>query len=164
MTVLELEPAICGSEASIGTEVRQRGHETLIDIQRGELVKLLEKISALRHYLRQQRYRLRGAFSYERAELSSTQKHCGRLFRRAGISDVATVRGKSFASECLSFRRNDRNESASDFDLVAQNDVAIQNDEYAVSGCSALIELKSRGPVRLGTVGANGRHFFRSET
>src|SRR5882762_6847414 len=38
--------------------MRQRGHQTLIDVQRRQLVKFLEQIGALRHYLRQQRNRL----------------------------------------------------------------------------------------------------------
>ena len=75
-----------------------------------------------------------------------------------------TVRRKAFASECLSGRGDERNESTSDFYLVAQNDVTVEYDEDAVCRSAALIELKSGRPVCLRAVRADGRYFVRSET
>src|SRR6266403_4228926 len=127
--------------------MRQRGHQTLIDIQRRQLVKFLEQIGALRHYLRQQRNRLGRTLPDESAELCSAQKHGRRFFRCARVRNVMTVRRKPFASKCLSGRSNQRNESTSYFYLVAQNDVTLEYDEDAVRGSATLIELKSGRPV-----------------
>ena len=164
MSVLQLETAVRRREAAIGAEMKQRGYQSLIDVQRRQLVKLFEQIGSLRHYLRQQWNRLRRPLSHEGAELRSAQKHCLRFFRRARVRDVVTIRGQSFTSERLPRRRDDGNESASDFDLVSQNDVAIENDEDAVCRGAALLKLKSRRPVCFRAVCADGRYFVRSET
>src|ERR1700730_1152763 len=144
--------------------MRQGGYQALIDVQRRQLVKFLEQISSLRHYLRQERNCLGRTLPDESAELRSAQEHGLRLLRCACVRDVLTVRRQPFASKCLSGRSNERNESTSNFYLVAQNYVAVEHDEDAVCRGSALIELKSGRPVCFGAVGANGRYFVRSET
>jgi hypothetical protein len=82
----------------------------------------------------------------------------------ARVRDVLTVRRKPFASKCLSGCGDERNESTSDFYLVAQDDVTIEYDEDAVSGSTTLIKLKSGRPVCFRAVSAEGRYFVRSET
>src|ERR1700674_3071242 len=139
--------------------MRERGYQALIDVQRCQLVKFLEQISALRHYLRQQRNRLGRMLPDKSAELCSAQEHGLRFFRCARVRDVLTVRRKPFASKCLSGRGDERDESTSDFYLVAQNDVTIEHDEDAVCRGTALIELKSGRPVCFCAVGTDGRYF-----
>ena len=51
VTVLELESAIIRREAAVGAQVCESGDQTLIHVQRGELVQLLEQVRTLGHYL-----------------------------------------------------------------------------------------------------------------
>ena len=164
MTGLELEATIGSSEAPIGAEMRQRGDQTLIDVERCELVQLLEKERSLRHYLRQQRNDVRGALPHQSAELSATEKHCLRFFRGACVGDVMTVgRNPSLPKVCPAVAITG-NEAAADLDLVAKDYVAIENDEDAVRCDATLIELESSGPGCPRAIRANGCHFIRSET
>ena len=143
MTVFQLEPTIRRGETVIAAQVCQCRHQPLVDIQRCELVQLLEQVGALRHDLRQQRNGLRGSLANERAELCPTQEECPRFLRRAGIGDVGAVGRQAFASERLARRGNYGNESTSDFDLVPQYDVTLEHDENAVSRRTTLIKLES---------------------
>src|SRR5215210_4390784 len=126
MTVLEPQTAISAGEAFVGAEMCECRHESLIDVERGELVQFFEKVGTLRQYLGQQRNNLRRALSYQRAELSAAEKHRHRLFGRARVRDVVTVGRESFAAESLTGGGNDRNEAAADFDLVAKYYVPVE--------------------------------------
>ena len=164
MTVLELETTVGGSEASVSAEMRQRRDQALIDVERSELVQLLQEVRSLRHYLRQQRNDLRGPFPHQRPELSATEEHCLRLFRCTCVRNVVTVWRESLTSESLTGRGDNWYEAASDFDLVAQDNVAVENDEDAICCSAALIQLKSRGPGGSRAIRAYRGYFFWSET
>jgi hypothetical protein len=107
---------------------------------------------------------MRWAFTYGSPELSATQKHCLRFFRRVRIRDVMTVGRQSLAAESLSHRSDHRDESATDFDLVTQDYVTIENDENAIRCGAALIELESSGPASSRAIRANECDIIRSET
>jgi hypothetical protein len=74
-----------------------------------------------------------------------------------------TVGRQSFATESLSHRSDHWDESATDFDLVAQDYVTIENDENTVRCGAALIELESSGPARSRAIRANECDIIRSE-
>src|SRR5687767_14546334 len=160
MIVLELETTIRCGEASIGAEMRQRGNQALIDVERGELVQLLEQVRSLGHYLREERNDLRGPLAHHSAKLSAAEKHCPGFFRRACISDVLAVGSKAFAPESLARRSNHGNEAPSDFDLVAQNYMPIEHDEHTIGCRAALIELESCRPRGARAISADRSDFF----
>lgn len=164
MAVLELETTIGSGKAPIGAEMRKCRDQPLVDVERGELVQLLEEVGPLRHYLRQEGNDVRRAFPDYRPELSAAEKHRLRLFRRARISHVIAVGRESLTPESLPNSCDHRNESASNLDLVSQDNVAFENDEDAIRCRAALIELESRGPCRSRTVRADQCYFVRSET
>src|SRR3954469_16178500 len=102
--------------------------------------------------------------SDQRTELGAAQEHRPRFFRRARIGDVMTVGRQSFASKRLARCGNHRNESATDFDFVAQYDVTIEHNEHAVRGRATLVKLEALWPARPRTVRRYWRQFIRSES
>jgi len=160
MTVIELETTIGSGEASIGAEMRERRHQSLIDVERRKLVQLFEKVSSLRHYLRQERNDLRGALTHERAELRAAQKHRLRLFGCICIRDIVAVGSESLAPESLTSSGDDGDEAAADFDLVAEHNVSVENDEDTVCRSAALVQLESRGPGGSRAIRAYRSNFF----
>jgi hypothetical protein len=78
-------------------------------------------------------------FAHQSTELSAAEKHCLRFFRSARIGDVVAVGSESLTSESLTGRRDDGHKPASDFDLVAQHYMSVENDEDAVCRRAALI-------------------------
>src|SRR5206468_3247015 len=106
MIVLELQSTIWCGEGVVAAQVRERRHQSLINIQRRQLVKFLQQIGAFGHYLRQQWNRLGRTFSHERPELCSAQKHCFGFFGGARIGDVRASGCQTFAAECLPHRRD----------------------------------------------------------
>ncbi len=164
MAVLQLETTIGSRETSVGAEVRQGRDKALVDVERGELVQLLEEVRSFRHYLREQRNDLRGALPHQRPELGAAEKHGFRFFRCACIRDVVAIRSKSFTTESLTSRGDHGNKAAPDFDLVAQDDVSLENDEDAIRHGATLIQLKSGRPGGSRAISTYGCYFFRSET
>ena len=53
MVVFQLQATVGGGEASVGAEMCECRHQTLIYVECRELVKFLQEIGALRHNLRQ---------------------------------------------------------------------------------------------------------------
>src|ERR1700694_5765751 len=127
-------------------------------------MELFQKVRPLRHYLRQERKDVRGALPHQSPELRATEEHGSRFFRRACIRDVMTIGRESLAPESLSYRGNNGNESAPDFDFVAQDYMSIKNDEDAICRRTTLIELEPCGPGRSRPIRADRRNFIRSET
>src|SRR6185436_7959588 len=118
------------------------------------------QVGAFRHDLRQQWDCLRRPFSHERAELRAAEKHGLRLLRRIRISDVGATGRQTLAAKRLPNCCDDRNEPTADFDLVAKEDVAIENDEYAVRRGATLIELEAGGPDGFRSVRADRCDFI----
>src|SRR4051812_40059685 len=143
MAVLQLETSVSSGEAAIAAEMRERGDQALIDVERGQLVELLEQIGPLRHYLREQRYRLRRMLSHESAELRAAQKHAGRFLGSVRVCDVVAVWTQPFTSKRLARRRDHGHESTTNLDLVAKDYMAFENNEHAVCRRAALVELES---------------------
>ena len=139
MTVLQLQATVGRREASVTTQVVERGHESLIDIERRELMQFFEKVRALGHYLRQQWNGLRRPLTNESAKLRPTQKHRFGFFRSVGVGDIRAVRRQSFTAECLSRSGDDRYEAAAHLDLVTKDDVPFEHDEDSVGRRATLI-------------------------
>jgi hypothetical protein len=74
-----------------------------------------------------------------------------------------TIRGEPLASESLSHCRDHRDESATNLDLVAQDDMTVENDEDAVRCDATLIELEPGWPGGARAVRANECYIIRSE-
>lgn len=164
MAVLQLESSIGGREAAIRAQMRQRGDETLVDIQGRELVQLLEQVRALRHDLRQQGQRVNRALSHAGTKLRPAEEQGSGFLGCARVGDIAAVGRETLTPERLSGCCDDGDKTAPNFYLVAQNDMSFEHDEDTIRCSAALIYLKAGGPCRFCAVQRYRCNFFGGET